>query len=59
MGDTTKGLGIGLGNVIGGAISGITNLIGQNSREKRAMRNQQKLMAIQYANQRNLNQLGS
>lgn len=58
MGDTKEGLGIGLGNVIGGAISGITNLIGQNSRDKRAMRNQQKLMAIQYANQRNLNQQG-
>lgn len=42
----------------GGLATGIIGMLGQNAREKRAMKNQQKLMGIQKENQMELNQQG-
>lgn len=41
-----------------GLLGGIIGMIGQNRREKRAMRNQEKMMGIQMQNQMQLNQQG-
>ena len=48
----------GIGSAGIGAATGILSMLGQKGREKRAMKNQQKLMGVQFQNQKDLNLQG-
>lgn len=48
----------GIAPAAAGAATGIISMLGQRQREKRALKNQEKLMGVQFANQQALNQQG-